>query len=121
MVTISSIKRLHHVIERSLFFIDGNLNYSRITDGLILLANAVQAYDGEFEDIAYIGESSMACVCDIIPGAYWHYTEWHAGQWSKEYAALSAMGGVFSPGMSDGPEYATSEHDVFNALEQMAE
>lgn len=120
MVTISSIKRLHRVIDRSLFFTDGNLDYARITDGLITLANAVNAYDGEFDDIVNIGESDTGTVSDTIVGAYWHYAARHAGQWSKEYAALSALGGVFSPGVSNGPERDTSEHCVFDALEGMA-
>ena len=118
-MTLSSIKRLHNVIEQSLFMTTGKLDYDRVTDALITLSNAVYTYDGDNEDWFYIGELSNCSLADLIPGAYWHYTEWHSGQWSKGYAALSALGQVFRPGMTS-LEPDTAEYDVYNALDLMA-
>lgn len=61
----------------------------------------------------YIGEGGECCLDDFIVGAYWAFTEWHGGQSSIEYQALSALGDIFSPGMSslneEGSEYFAYE------------
>jgi len=116
MTTLSSIKRLYHVIDASVFCTTGDMDYDRVTDAVINLANAVDTYDGDYDDIWYIGEGGECCLSDFIEGAYWHYTEWHGGQWSKGYAALSALGQVFNPGMS-GIE---KENPAYFWLETMA-
>lgn len=124
MPTLSSISRLHNVIESNLFMTTGNLDYDRVTDAIILLANAAHDYNSpepnEPWDLYAIGEFACADINDLIVGAYWHYTEWHGGQWSKEYAALSALGQYFSPGMTTGPEPDSRERDVYLALHDMA-
>ena len=111
MTTLSSIKRLYRVIDNSVFCTTGKLDYDRVTDATILLADAVHSFpmsDDGYE-IWDIGEFGLCSLSDYIVGAYWHYSEWHNGQWSKGYAALSALGRVFSPNMStldkDRPEY----------------
>ena len=111
------ITRLLGVIDASLFMITGTLDYDRIVEAVTRLANAVHEYSGDSDDIWYIGEHGSACIADFIPGAYWHFTEWHAGQSSPSYAALSALGTVFSPGMS------CSEPDdiTYTSLQTMAE
>ena len=111
-----NIERYYRVIDNSLFMITGKLDYDRITDAIIALSNAVHDYDGDTESIRYIGEHGMCCLSDLIVGAYWHYTEWHAGQWSKGYAALSALGRVFNPGMTC-PE---TGNEAYLALNHMA-
>ena len=121
MATLSSIKRLYRTIDASVFCTTGRLDYDRVTDAVIKLANAV--HDFPMSDDGYeiwdIGEFGACNLADFIAGAYWHYTEWHSGQWSKGYAALSALGQVFSPGMSsldeDSPEF-----DAYFMLETMA-
>ena len=109
MATLSSIKRLYRAIDASVFCTTGKLDYDRVTDAVIKLADVVDTYEGDYDDIWYIGEYGACTLSDFIVGAYWHYTEWHAGQWSKGYAALSALGQVFNPGMSmpeeDNPAY----------------
>ena len=111
-MTISSIKRLYTFIDCSLSA-DGD--YERITDAIISLAHAVHGTDDD--DIWYIGEMGSFTLGDLIEGAYWHYTDWHKGQWSKEYAALSALGQIFSPGLP------TLEFDniAYEMLEEIAE
>ena len=118
MATLSSIKRLYRAIDASVFCTTGNLDYDRVTDAIIVLANSV--HDFPMSDDGYevwdIGEFGNCCLSDFIVGAYWHYTEWHAGQWSNGYAALSALGQVFSPGMSS----AETDNPAFEMLNDMA-
>lgn len=47
-----------------------------------------------------IGEFLECSLDNLIIGAYWALTEWHAGQYSPEYATLCKIGEIFSPGMS---------------------
>ena len=110
------IKRLVRVINATLQYTTGSLTYDRVTEALTRLANVVSDYDGDGEDLWYIGEGSCEMLADMIPGAYWHFTEWHDGQWSPSYAALSALGTVFSPGCGS-PE---RDNATFLALETMA-
>ena len=116
-IQLRHIRRLYNVIDNSLFTTTGQLDYGRITDGIIELANSVHNYDGDNDDLWSIGEMGICDLSDFIIGAYWHYTEWHAGQWSKGYEALSALGQVFSPGMSD-PE---PDNEAYASLNDMAE
>jgi len=122
MSELHNIERMFHVIERSLFFLDGKLDYSRITLAITRLANMVRDVDADNEAVWSIGEYGYATLDDLIVGAYWHYTEWYNGQWSDEYAALSALSEVYNPGMTTlGTEYAdTGAVEVHSILEQMA-
>ena len=124
MNRLNNINRLFRVIDNSLFMTTGNLNYDRITDAIISLARAIDNYDSdqyddESDKLWAIGEYGACGLADLIVGAYWHYSEWHAGQWSKGYAALSALGRIFTPNMSsldsDSPEF-----EAYQALESMA-
>ena len=117
---MNNIKRYFNVINKSLFRIDGTLDYDRVTDAIIGLANTLADTETD-ENVWYIGEFGACCLGDLIVGAYWHYTEWHSGQWSKGYEALSALGRVFSPGMTAGPEPESSEFSAYQALEAMAQ
>jgi hypothetical protein len=108
------IEDLHRMIERSLFFTDGKLDYDRTTDALILLAETVRDAPCDLE-LWYIGEDSSCNVSDLIVGAYWHYTDHHGGQWSKGYKALSRLGEIFNPNMYTLDEEAT-EGEVHKAL-----
>lgn len=117
--TLSSIKRLYNVIGQSVFMTTGNLDYDRVTDAIIDLANAVDNF--ELSDDGYklwdIGEGGACCLSEFIVGAYWHYSEWHGGQWSKGYEALSALGQVFNPGMSS----VEDENEAYISLNDMAQ
>jgi hypothetical protein len=96
---LHNVKRLTACINRSLFTVCGRLDYPRITEALILLSNVIHDYPGDGEDLWYI-ENSLCDLPELIIGAYWHYAEWHGGQASQGYAALCALGQIFSPGMS---------------------
>lgn len=70
-------------------------------------------------DVWHIGESYEFDLSALIVGAYWHYTEWHGGQSSLEYRTLSALGQIFKPGMTTGPEEG-GELYAYEALEDLA-
>ena len=112
---LNNIKRYFCVVDNALFTINGKLGYDRVSDAIIALANAVHEYDGDNNDMWSIGEFGECSLDNLIVGAYWHYTEWHAGQWSKGYAALCALGQVFSPGMT-GPEDDNSAYMLLNEM-----
>ena len=121
---MKNIERLFNVVNRSLFRIDGNLDYERTTQAIIKLCSAINDYDGESESLWYLGEFGDCMLDDLIAGAFWHYTEYHGGQYSIGYAALSALGSIYDPGMESGvpdnPAYQELQHK-FNELKQLEE
>lgn len=62
------------------------------------------------------GESEGFSLADYITGAFWAFSQWHAGQNSQSYAALCALGSIFSPGMCDGPEPESGEQIAYEAV-----
>ena len=114
---LKRIERLTMIIDRALFRIDGNLCYDRTIQAITDLANCINDYDGDTEDWIYLNEYGSATPDSIIVGAYWFAVNYHGGQSSIEYAMLSALGYVFSPGMSCGPEDGSSEKYVHEMLE----
>ena len=121
MATLSSIKRLHRLVEHNLFMITGNLDYMRTIDAIAALSGAIEAYQGESEDIWYLEGIGCAEPDHILIGAYWHLTEWHGGQFSRTYEASCIIGRIFQPGMSVKPDPESCEHDVYLQLQDMAE
>lgn len=119
MTQLKNINRYFSVIDNSLFMTTGNLDYDRITDAIIKLSNAVNDYDGDNDDMWCIGEYGSCDLTSLIIGAYWHYTEWHAGQWSKSYAALSALSQIYQPGMTS-IESESPEFEAYRQLDDMA-
>ena len=115
------LQLIHGKLERELFTINAKLTYPDVIELLADLANRVHEYSGDNDDWIYIGEHGYASISDMLTGAYWHLTEWHAGQYSPSYAAMCAIGQVFSPGMTNGCEPESSELEVFNALNELAE
>ena len=73
------------------------------------LVGECMATDVDTEDWCCIGECEAYSVDSLIVGAYWALSEWHGGQASDSYATLCALGGIFHPGMTDGPEEGTAE------------
>jgi hypothetical protein len=114
------ISALHAVLCRELFTINAKLPYSTLTSLFKLLAQRVKQYNDDSEQLWYIGEFDIASLDSLIVGAYWHYSQWHSGQWSDEYAALCALGKVFNPGCTSSPKRGDSEFDVYHALGKMA-
>jgi len=99
----------NEIMSSDMFRIDGNP--IDLPEKLIELGQAVSI--DEREDKWYLGECLECDLASFIIGAYWSLTEWHAGQYSVEYAALSVLGGIFTPNMSSGPEEGSSEQTAY--------
>jgi len=121
MAQFKNITRLYNVAYKSIFTINGTLGYSRVTDTIIKLVNMVAETETNESTLTDIGEFNEACLADLIIGAFWHYTEWHGGQSSKGYVALSSLGGIYWPNMATGPETETGEHSAYTMLNELAE
>jgi len=74
------------------------------------------AINAEKETDWHLGECETFSLSDYIIGAYWAFSQWHGGQTSQSYAALCALGSIFSPGMCDGPEPESSEQMAYEAI-----
>ena len=57
----------------------------------------------EASDAWWLGEGSEFSVSDLIIGAYWHFAEWHEGQPSQSYEALSLLSQLYQPNHERGP------------------
>jgi hypothetical protein len=114
-----NITRLYNVVNNSLCTVSGKLSYNRLTDATIKLATLLSDTYTD-EDVWSIGEYNEADLMGLIIGAYWHYTEWHGGQSSQGYKALSALSMIYWPNMETGPEDGTGEHCAYELLNNMA-
>ena len=110
---LKNVKSMARMIDRNLFQINGTLGYERMTIAITRLAQMIEECE-ESEEIWWI-ELNYGGLDDLIIGAYWHYSHWHDGQWSAGYAALSALGNVFSPGFG-GVEI----NETYQELDNMA-
>lgn len=115
----ANIERLFGVINKSLFRIDGTLPYDRVTEAIIKLCEVIK--DTETDEFIWseVGEFGDCCLGDLIMGAFWHYVEWHAGQWSDGYRALSILGTIFDPGMTSIE--SEDNKQAYEMLNEMAE
>lgn len=68
-----------------------------------------------------IGEGLECSLADLLIGAYWALTEWHVGQYSKEYETLCMIGAIYSPGYSNGPEESTGEQTAYDLIREYFE
>ena len=96
-----------HILESDIFRRNGQP--IDLPQAIIDLCAAVDEVDETEHMWETIGEHSGACLGDLIVGAFWTLTAWYAGQSSPEYAALCALGRIYSPGMTSGPEPETGE------------
>lgn len=115
MKDLKAIKKEFQLIHDSLFLITGTIEYINLAAAFISLSKLVHDYEGESDDIWYIGEHSMCSLDNLIVGAYWHYSDWHDGK--VGYAALSALGTIFNPNMAGAEE----DNEAYQALNTMAE
>lgn len=75
------------------------------------IQNLCDAINAEDKTNWSLGEFDECTLASFLIGAYWSLSEWHGGQFSPEYAALCAIGSIFSPGYTspptsdDEPEY----------------
>lgn len=124
---LPKIRALHRAITSNLFHREPmpKWDYNRLTQAIDLLARLVHDYPSDPSTEAYelweIGEFTEASLDSLIAGAYWHYSQWHEGQFSDSYRALCSLGLVFNPGpVANGPEPESSERDVFRELNNIA-
>jgi hypothetical protein len=118
MQGLEQVESAFNVINNNLFHVVSDpLDYSDLTTAIRILSNRVNTFTGDSDDLWSIGEFGMCCLPDMLTGAFWHFTEYHQGQYSDGYATLSALGEVFTPNMSM-PEL---DNDVYIALNELAE
>jgi len=98
------------IMESEVFRLDGTK--IDLPQALIDLCEAINA---EEETNWHLTNGMEADLSDLVCGAYWSLTEWHAGQYSATYAALCALGSIFSPGMSGPP--TEEEYGEYSAYE----
>jgi hypothetical protein len=100
----------NQIIESNLFYTNG-----LTIDLCDLLNRLVKSIQNEEETNWYLGECDICTLDSLIVGAYWALTEWHAGQWSEEYATLCKLGEIFKPNMSTLEE-DSSEKIAYDAI-----
>lgn len=105
---MTTLEAYNTIITSAVFRTDGER--IDLPDALIDLCRAINK---EGETDWYMGEGSEACLSDLIPGAYWALAECHSGQNSDTYAALCALGSIFSPGMSSQPDEEDPEYSAY--------
>lgn len=69
-----------------------------------------EAINNEEETDWSIGEGGEYTLDNFLVGSYWALCDCHGGQSSDSYAALCAIGGIFSSGMSSLDKDNTSEY-----------
>jgi hypothetical protein len=104
-------KAFDSIMESELFRLNGPA--IDLCGSIIDLCNAIQA---EKETNWSLGEFGECSLDSFLVGAYWALTEWHGGQASDSYAALCAIGSIFSPGMSGPPTEEDSEWTAYEAV-----
>lgn len=104
------------IMESEVFRLDGpDID---LPAALITLAKAVKSEETDEFIWSGLGEHTEAPLGDLIAGAYWSLSEWHAGQSSTSYAALCALGAIFSPGCASGPEEESGEASAYEMCNQ---
>ena len=122
MTTLQKIEQLANEIDSQLHTIKPikPMDHMEITQAYIDLANMVHSYEGEGEEMWYLGEHNTAPLVDLLVGGYWHFTDWHAGQDSLSYEALCAIGSVYSPNMSSLDDDNYAEKGTYDELALLA-
>jgi hypothetical protein len=128
-MTLSAIESLYEQISSSIFTIEPIFTYPELSLKFVELSQAIINFDGDSEEWYYLGESNECQLDDMIIGAFWHYTNYHNGQDSDAYLALSSLGQIYQPNMEKPPsedenatdEENTSIHSCFVLLNKMAE
>lgn len=113
-----NVERLRAIVEKALTRVDSTLDYPRTIEAIEKLANVTAETETD-ENVWYLGDFGYS-LYSILVGSYWHLTEWHGGQWSATYRAMCAVGVLFNPGCTNGPEPESCEMDVYRDLETMA-
>lgn len=109
MKTTESI--FNEILSSDLFRLSGH--QIDLLQSIIGLCEAIQ---DEEETNWELGELGECCLSDFIVCAFWALTECHSGQYSQSYAALSAVGDIFNPGMTYAPGKEDPEHSVYDLI-----
>ena len=86
-----------------------------IVDKFIALASEIDKCE---ESTCFSDVDSLA---DLIEGAYFHFMDWHAGQWSQEYQALCIIGRIFKPGHNQNEPCDEHGKLFYSELSKLAE
>lgn len=114
-----TIEEIYEEIQKSEIFRIDVPRIHCLSTLIIELCDAINAFEGDTEEWCYLGESGDCCLSDFIAGAFWSFSEWHAGQNSVEYEALCALGSIFSPGCTSAPESEEEpEWTAYNACNE---
>jgi len=114
------IEKQFRPIVRNLLTTEVDWPYQDMVEAIRVLAATISATQTDEDVWSIVGEHDYGSLSDLIVGAYWHFYDWHAGQHSNSYAALCALGSIFQPGMTSGPESDSGEQDVYQALDDLA-
>ena len=116
-MSIETITAIFKELETSIYTINPVLSYDDLAPEFISLCEAIEVFNGDTEEWIYIGESGYCSIDDLLIGAFWHFSEWHSGQNSLSYAALSALGGIYDPNMESAPDEGENDcYDLLNGL-----
>ena len=117
---MEKIKVLYEKCHESLFQTTTDMSYNETISALTDLAQAVDDFEGDWDELWTIGEFGCASLDNLLIGAYWFAIDHHSGQWSPEYALFCVIGETYSPGRCCcGPEKDTTEQDTYEALETL--
>ena len=103
------------IMSSELFRVDGKS--IDLPEAIIALCDEIEREEPE-SDWVNLGEGLEVCAGDLLVGFYWALSHWHGGQHSPEYRALSAVGNIFQPGMTDGPEPESSEQIAYDQADE---
>ena len=112
MKKIQTIAVYGHIMESEIF----RLNGKRIdlSASAISLCEAIEKeHEDEDTSIWNIGEGQECCLSDLITLLYWAFSSCHSGQSSPEYAALSSLGKIYSPGMECQPSKGDDDFENY--------
>ena len=119
---MKNLEEKYKVISDSIFNTDAPLDYSELHQEIIGLLDLINdVYDDSTETLWCIGEFEACSLFDFIVGAYWHYTEWHGGQSSETYAALCALGSIYSPGMTTIESEEGAARECYELMNELAD
>ena len=100
--------------------VDAMEDYDQLTESIIALSDAVLSTDTDEFVWGTENDTGEWSLMSVIVGAYWHYSEWHNGQYHKTYAALCILGQIFSPGCESGPD-SLDETEFYEHMNELAE
>lgn len=100
---------------KRLFHIDGG-DLRDCYESIENLADALNTSETD-ESTWCLGEFLECTLADLITGAYWHLSDWCAGQASDEYRIHCKLSNIYKPNM----EGADEENEAYKELNRMAE